>query len=107
MRTVTEESLRRRLALSLIHIYHGTGNYVHLYGNPEDRNELHSRDFKDWEAVAFKHPGYLEDMWKQVYIVARSMMLLSEMERYGWMVRTLFPDHRDPVRILCGKARCV
>ena len=45
--------------------HHGTGNYVHLYGNPEDRNELHSRDFKDWEAVAFKHPGYLEDMWKQ------------------------------------------
>lgn len=26
---------------------------------------MHSRDFKDWEAVAFKHPGYLEDMWKQ------------------------------------------
>lgn len=45
--------------------HHGTGNYVHLYGNPEDRNELHSRDFKDWEAVAFKHHGYLEDMWKQ------------------------------------------
>lgn len=45
--------------------HHGTGNYVHLYGNPEDRNELHSRDFKDWEAVAFKHPGYLEDIWKQ------------------------------------------
>ena len=41
----------------------------------------------------------------QVYIVARSMMLLSEMERYGRMVRTLFPDHRDPVCILCGKAR--
>ena len=39
--------------------------FVHLYGNPEDRNELHSGDFKDWEAVAFKHPGYLEDMWKQ------------------------------------------
>ena len=37
--------------------HHGTGNYVHLYGNPEDRNELHSRDFKDWEAVAFKHPA--------------------------------------------------
>ena len=45
--------------------HHGTGNYVHLYGNPEDRNELHSRDFKDWQAVAFKHPGYLDDMWKQ------------------------------------------
>lgn len=40
-------------------------NYTHLYGNPEERNELHSRDFKDWEAVAFKHPGYLDDMWKQ------------------------------------------
>ena len=40
-------------------------NYVHLYGNPEDRNKLHSKDFKEWEAVAFKHPGYLEDMWKQ------------------------------------------
>lgn len=40
-------------------------HFVHLYGNPEDRNELHSSNFKDWEAVAFKHPGYLEDMWKQ------------------------------------------
>ena len=40
-------------------------NYTHLYGNPEERNELHSRDFKDWQAVAFKHPGYLDDMWKQ------------------------------------------
>ena len=40
-------------------------HYVHLYGNSEDRNELHPSDFKDWEAVAFKHPGYLEDMWKQ------------------------------------------
>ena len=38
--------------------HHGTGNYVHLYGNPEDHNELHSKDFKDWEAVAFKHPAY-------------------------------------------------
>lgn len=45
--------------------HHGTGNYVHLYGNPEDHNELHSKDFKDWEAVAFKHPAYLDDMWKQ------------------------------------------
>ena len=41
-------------------------HFVHLYGNPEDRNELHSSNFKDWEAVAFKHPGYLEDMWKQL-----------------------------------------
>lgn len=40
-------------------------NYTHLYGNPEERNELHSRDFKDWQAVAFKHPAYLDDMWKQ------------------------------------------
>lgn len=45
--------------------HHGMRNYVHLYGNPEDRNKLHSKDFKEWEAVAFKHPGYLEDMWKQ------------------------------------------
>lgn len=45
--------------------HHGMRNYVHLCGNPEDRNELHSKDFKDWEAVAFKYPGYLEDMWKQ------------------------------------------
>ena len=37
--------------------HHGTGNYVHLYGNLEDHNELHSKDFKDWEAVAFKHPA--------------------------------------------------
>ena len=45
--------------------HHGMHHFVHLYGNPEDRNELHSSNFKDWEAVAFKHPGYLEDMWKQ------------------------------------------
>ena len=38
--------------------HHGMSNYTHLYGNPEERNELHSRDFKDWQAVAFKHPGY-------------------------------------------------
>ena len=40
-------------------------HFVHMYGNPEDRNELHTINFKDWEAIAFKHPGYLEDMWKQ------------------------------------------
>lgn len=45
--------------------HHGMHHFVHLYGNPEDRNELHSSNFKDWEAIAFKHPGYLEDMWKQ------------------------------------------
>ncbi len=45
--------------------HRGMHHYVHLYGNSEDRNELHPSDFKDWEAVAFKHPGYLEDMWKQ------------------------------------------
>ncbi len=45
--------------------HRGMHHYVHLYGNPEDRNVLRSSDFKDWEAVAFKHPDYLEDMWKQ------------------------------------------
>ena len=32
--------------------HHGTGNYVHLYGNPEDHNELHSKDFKPAESPA-------------------------------------------------------
>lgn len=26
--------------------HHGMSNYTHLYGNPEERNELHSRDVK-------------------------------------------------------------
>ena len=41
----------------------------------------------------------------QMYKVVHPVMLLSEMERYGRMVRTLFPDHRDPVCVLCGKVR--
>ena len=45
----------------------GMHHYVHLYGNPDDSRELRPADFKDWEAVAFKHPGYLEDMWGQAY----------------------------------------
>lgn len=62
--------IRKRYGLSPVPFHfrkehHGTGNYVHLYRNPEDHNELHSKDFKDWEAVAFKHPAYLDDMWKQ------------------------------------------
>lgn len=43
----------------------GMHHYAHLYGNPNDNRELHPADFKDWEAVAFKHPGYLEGMWEQ------------------------------------------
>lgn len=43
----------------------GMHHYAHLYGNPDNSRELRPADFKDWEAVAFKHPGYLEDMWEQ------------------------------------------
>ena len=45
----------------------GMHHYVHLYGNPDDSRELRPADFKDWEAVTFKHSGYLEDMWGQAY----------------------------------------
>ena len=45
----------------------GIHSYAHLHGNPESNIELHSTDFKDWEAVAFKHPGYLEEYWAQAY----------------------------------------
>lgn len=40
-------------------------HYVHLYGNPEDNWELHPSDFKNWDAVGFKYPGYLDDMRQQ------------------------------------------
>ena len=31
--------------------HHGMHHFVHLYGNPEDRNELRSSNFKDWEEI--------------------------------------------------------
>lgn len=43
----------------------GMASFIHLYGNPEDGRELHPAEFKDWEVVEFKHPAYLEDLWKQ------------------------------------------
>lgn len=46
-------------------IHRGMHRYAHLYGSPEDSKELHPADFKNWDAVAFKHPGYLDDMWQQ------------------------------------------
>lgn len=46
-------------------IYRGMHHYAHLYGNPDDNNELLPADFGNWEVVVFKHPAYLEDMWQQ------------------------------------------
>lgn len=43
----------------------GMHSYVHLYGNPEDNQELRTAEFKEWEVTCFKHPGYLEEYWQQ------------------------------------------
>ena len=43
----------------------GMHNYTHLHGNPGNETELHPAEFKNWDAVSFKHPAYLEDLWEQ------------------------------------------
>lgn len=38
----------------------GMHSYIHTYG--KDEAELHPSDFKDWEVMKFKYPGYLEEL---------------------------------------------
>lgn len=40
--------------------YAGMHTYIHTYG--EDDKELHPSEFKQWEVVEFKYPGYLEEL---------------------------------------------
>lgn len=43
----------------------GMNMYIHTYGENGKEEELYPADFKYWEAVEFKHPGYLETLWEQ------------------------------------------
>lgn len=38
--------------------------YIHTYTENGEEKELHPADFKNWEAVEFKYPGYLEELEK-------------------------------------------
>lgn len=39
----------------------GLNNYTHMYGDEGELKELYPDDFKNWEAVAFRYPGHLEE----------------------------------------------
>ena len=39
----------------------GMHMYIHTYTENGEEKELHPADFKNWEAVEFKYPGYLEE----------------------------------------------
>lgn len=45
----------------------GMNSYVHLYGDDGKLAELHPSDFKEWEAVAVRYPGHLEEYWEKAY----------------------------------------
>ena len=40
----------------------GMHMYIHTYTENGEEKELHPADFKNWEAVEFKYPGYLEEL---------------------------------------------
>ena len=42
----------------------GMHMYIHTYTENGEEKELHPADFKSWEAVEFKYPGYLEELEK-------------------------------------------
>nr|WP_254033116.1 hypothetical protein [Bacteroides ovatus] len=42
----------------------GMHMYIHTYTENGEERELHPADFKNWEAVEFKYPGYLEELEK-------------------------------------------
>ena len=42
----------------------GMHMYIHTYTENGEEKELHLADFKNWEAVEFKYPGYLEELEK-------------------------------------------
>ena len=39
----------------------GLNSYTHMYGDEDELKELYPDDFKNWEAVAFRYPGHLEE----------------------------------------------
>ena len=43
----------------------GFHNYAHAYGNEGELKELYPGDFKNWEAVAFRYPGHLEELMEK------------------------------------------
>lgn len=45
--------------------------YIHTYGEKGIEEELHPADFKEWEVIDFKHPGYLEALWDQALCAYR------------------------------------
>lgn len=63
----------------------GMNNYTHLYGDENEKKELHPSDFKEWEAVAFRFPGYLEEFSEKAY------------EAYYW--NSFDPDVRGETEI--------
>lgn len=48
-------------------VHSGMNSYIHLYGEENEKKELHPSDFKEWEAVAFRYPGYLEEFCEKAY----------------------------------------
>lgn len=48
-------------------VHSGMNSYAHLYGNENEKKELHPTDFKEWEAVAFRYPGHLEEYQEKAY----------------------------------------
>ena len=48
-------------------VHSGISSYVHLYGDENQKKELHPTDFKEWEAVTFRYPGHLEEYQEKAY----------------------------------------
>lgn len=48
-------------------IHSRMNSYTHLYGDENQKKELHPGDFKEWEAVTFRYPGHLEEFCGKAY----------------------------------------
>lgn len=48
-------------------LHSGMNSYTHLYGDENEKKELHPSDFKEWEAVAFRYSGHLEELQEKAY----------------------------------------
>lgn len=67
-------------------LHSGMNSYVHLYGDENEKKKLHPSDFKEWEAVAFRYPGHLEEFCEKAY------------DAYCWS--SFDPDTRGETEIL-------
>jgi len=67
-------------------LHSGMNCYAHLYGDEKEKKELHPGDFKEWEAVAFRYPGYLEEYQGRAY------------DAYRWS--SFSPDVRGETEIM-------